>query len=221
MKGINILTIRNRGKAVKSNKEKCGTSLYVCLQAIYTLAEIFSPIVPSSAAKLFKMLNAQPVGWNDCGNEVLKPGHQLNEAEILFKKIEDEVIDKEVNDLNENEVKPEVKHEKSEQITYDEFMKVQLKTAEVVEAEKIEKSEKLLRLKVKIGSEERQVIAGIAKHYQPEEIIGKKVVIVANLKPAKLMGQESQGMILAVESSDGTLKVVSVDDSVETGIRVK
>ncbi len=100
-------------------------------------------------------------------------------------------------------------------------MKVQLKTAEVVEAEKIEKSEKLLMLKVKIGSEERQVIAGIAKHYQPEEIKGKKVVIVANLKPAKLMGQESQVMILAVESSDGSLKVVSVDDSVETGIRVK
>ena len=112
----------------------------------------------------------------------------MNQSEILFPKIEDEKIEAEVNKLP----KPEVEKEKVELITYDDFMKVQLRTAEVIEAEKVPKSEKLLKLKVKLDSEERQVIAGIAKSYEPENLIGKKVVIVANLQPAKLMGLESK-----------------------------
>jgi methionyl-tRNA synthetase len=100
-------------------------------------------------------------------------------------------------------------------------MKIQLRTAEVIEAEKVPKSEKLLKLKVKLDNEERQVIAGIAKSYTPETIIGKKVVIVANLQPAKLMGLESEGMILAVETKDGTLEVLNVPESVNNGTRVK
>ena len=100
-------------------------------------------------------------------------------------------------------------------------MKIQLRTAEVIEAEKVPKSEKLLKLKIKLDNEERQVIAGIAKSYTPETIIGKKVVIVANLQPAKLMGLESKGMILAVETKDGTLQVLNVPESVNNGTRVK
>ena len=100
-------------------------------------------------------------------------------------------------------------------------MKIHLRVAEVIEAEKVPKSEKLLKLKVKLENEERQVIAGIAKSYQPENLIGKKVVIVANLQPAKLMGLESKGMILAVETKDGSLEVLNVPDSVNNGTRVK
>ena len=100
-------------------------------------------------------------------------------------------------------------------------MKVQLRVAEVIEAEKVPKSEKLLKLKVKLDNEERQVIAGIAKSYEPENLIGKKVVIVANLQPAKLMGLESKGMILAVETKDGSLQVLNVPESVNNGTRVK
>jgi methionyl-tRNA synthetase len=204
-------------KTVKSNKERCGTTLNICLQAIYTLAELFTPVLPFSVEKLFVMLNSKPVDWKDCGNCQLNEGHQLNKSEILFPKIEDEKIETQVNKLP----KPESEKEKIDLITYDHFMKVQLRTAEVIEAEKVVKSEKLLKLKVKLDSEERQVIAGIAKSYQPKDLIGKKVVIVANLQPAKLMGLESKGMILAVETKDGSLEVLNVPESVNNGTRVK
>lgn len=204
-------------KTVKSNKEKCSTTLYVCLQAIYTLAELMSPVVPFSSEKLFKMLNAKQTGWDICGEENLEVGHQLNKAEIIFPKIEDDIIEAQTAKLE----KPEVKPKDSEQIAYDEFIKIQLKIAQVLSAENIKKSEKLFKLKVKLENEERQIIAGIAKSYKPEDLINKKVVIVANLKPAKIMGQESQGMILAVEDEKGNLNVLSVDDSVKAGTRVK
>jgi methionyl-tRNA synthetase len=204
-------------KTVKSDKERCGTTLNVCLQTIYTLSELFSPILPFSTEKLFTMLNAKSVDWKNCGKPQLKEGHQLNESEILFPKIEDEKIEAQVNKLP----KPEVEKEKVDLITYDDFMKVQLRTAEVISVEKITKSEKLLKLKVKLDNEERQVIAGIAKSYIPENLIGKKVVIVANLQPAKLMGLESKGMILAVETKDGGLEVLNVPESVNNGTRVK
>ena len=204
-------------KTIKSDKEKCGTTLNICLQAIYTLAELFTPVLPFSTEKLFIMLNSKPVDWNDCGKSNLKEGHQLNQSEILFPKIEDEKIEAQINKLS----KSETETEKTAIVTYDDFMKIQLRTAEIIEAEKVSKSEKLLKLKVKLDSEERQVIAGIAKSYQPEDLIGKKVVIVANLQPAKLMGLESKGMILAVETSNGSLEVLNVPESVSNGTRVK
>ncbi len=204
-------------KTIKSDKQKCGTTLNVCLQTIYTLAELFYPVLPFSTEKLFKMLNSKPVDWNDCGKSNLKEGHQLNQPEILFPKIEDEKIEAQINKLP----KLESGQEKIALITYDDFMKVQLRTAEVIEAEKVPKSDKLLKLKIKLENEERQVIAGIAKSYQPENLIGKKVVIVSNLQPAKLMGLESKGMILAVETKDGSLEVLNVPESVSNGTRVK
>ncbi|MEO8230722.1 MAG: methionine--tRNA ligase [Ignavibacteriota bacterium] len=204
-------------KTIKSDKEKCGTTLNICLLAIYTLAELFSPVLPFSTEKLFKMLNSSSVNWNESGKPQLKEGHQLNQPEILFPKIEDEKIEAQINKLP----KPESEKEKIDLITYDDFMKIQLRTAEVIEAEKVVKSENLLKLKIKLDNEERQVIAGIAKSYQPEDLIGKKVVIVANLQPAKLMGLESKGMILAVETSDGSLEVLNVPQSVSNGTRVK
>lgn len=204
-------------KTVKSNKERCATTLNICLQAIYTLAELFYPVLPFSAEKMFNMLNIKAVDWKDCGKPQLRNGHKLNQAEILFPKIEDEKIEAQINKL----ANPERGKEYNEMISYDDFMKVQIRVAEVVAAEKVNKSEKLLKLKVKLDKEERQVIAGIAKNVAPETIIGKKVVIVANLQPAKLMGLESKGMILAVETEDGELQVLSVSDKVKNGTRVK
>lgn len=204
-------------KTVKSDKERCGTTLNICLQTIYTLAELFSPVLPFSTEKLFIMLNSKPVDWNDCGKPQLEGGHQLGKSEILFPKIEDEKIEVQINKLP----KVEAEKEKVELITYDDFMKIQLRTAEIIEAEKVPKSEKLLKLKVRLENEERQVVAGIAKSYKPEDLIGKKVVIVANLQPAKLMGLESKGMILAVETLDGGLQIVNVSEPVKNGTRVK
>ncbi|QQS36791.1 MAG: methionine--tRNA ligase [Ignavibacteriales bacterium] len=202
-------------KTVKSDKEKCGTTLNICLQAIYTLAELFSPVLPFTTEKLFKMLNAKSVDWIDSGKPQLKPGHQLNAAEILFPKIEDEKIETQMNNLSGNNQKQD------ELISYEDFMKIELKVAEVIEAEKLAKSEKLIKLKVRLDNEERQVVAGIAKSYKPEDLVGKKVVIVANLKAAKLMGTESHGMILAAETSGGTLEILSPGSNVSNGTRVK
>jgi methionyl-tRNA synthetase len=168
--------------------------------------------------KLFKMLNSKPVKWNDSGKPQLKAGHKLNQAEILFPKIEDEKIEAQINKLGNSKVE---ETKKDELISYDEFMRTQLKVAEVIEAEKVPKSEKLLKLKVRLDNEERQVVAGIAKSVAPETLIGKKVVIVANLQPAKLMGLESKGMILAVETESGELQVVTVSNNVKNGTRVK
>jgi len=162
------------------------------------------------------MLNAEPTTWEKCGNENLPAGHKLNKSEILFPQIEDKMIDEQIKKLGGGESQSE----KNNLISYDDFMKTELKVAEVIEAEKIKKSKKLLKLKVKLGDEVRQVVAGIALSYEPEEMIGKKVVIVANLQPAKLMGEESNGMILAVENEEGNLEVLTVSNSVKNGTRV-
>ncbi len=206
-------------KTLKSDKDRCATSLYVCLQAIYALAELTNPVIPFSSEKLFRMLKAEKTGWDNCGSEILKEGHKLNKPEIIFPKIEDEVIEKQMSELGKkNET---AAGEETEQISIDDFMKVRLEVAQIISAEYLEKSEKLLKLRVKLADNERQIIAGIAKSYKPEELVNKNVVIVSNLKPAKLMGQKSEGMILAVEDEEGKLNVLSVSGSVKPGTRVR
>ncbi|MBI9072482.1 MAG: methionine--tRNA ligase [Melioribacteraceae bacterium] len=206
--------------SIKQDKLRTATTINICLQTIYTLAEIMSPVIPESSTKIFNMLAARPVKWNDCGNANLKVGTQLNTSEILFTKIEDEAIDAQINKLGVVDGVVVEDAEDFKQIEFDDFVKIKLRVAEVLEAEKIKKSKKLLKLQVKIKGETRQVIAGIAEAYKPEDLIGKKVVMVANLKPAKLMGNESQGMILAVEGENG-LSVVEVDKSIKNGTEVR
>ena len=165
------------------------------------------------------MLNAKPVEWKESGKSFLKEGHQINSAEILFPKIEDEMIEEQISKLGNDEVK--IEKEEEELISYDDFMKTKLKVAEVLSAEKVAKSKKLMKLRVMLDDGERQLVAGIAEHYNPEDLVGKKVVVVANLQPAKLMGEESRGMILAVDKEPGGLQVLIVDNSVKNGTRVK
>lgn len=204
---------------VKQNKEKCGTTLNICLNCIYTLAELFEPVIPFSSGKIFKMLNASKSGWDQVGNLNLSAGHQLSQPEILFTKIEDKVIEMEISKLGI----PETSDKNSdEEITIDEFKRIKLRVAIIKNAERVPKSEKLLKLKIVVGNEERQLVAGIAKSYQPEELIGKKVLIVANLKPAKLFGLDSQGMILAVDTGEeGKVKIVEIDGSIAPGTLAK
>jgi len=205
--------------SVKKNKEKCGTTLNICLNCIYTLAELFEPVIPFSSEKIFKMLNASKSGWDQAGNLNLVAGHRLSQPEILFTKIEDNVIEKEISKLGIPEA-PEKKSD--EEITIDDFKRIKLRVALIKNAERVPKSEKLLKLKIEVGNEERQLVAGIAKSYQPEELIGRKVLIVANLKPAKLFGLDSQGMILAVDSGEeGKVKIVEIDGSIAPGTLAK
>lgn len=202
---------------VKNDKDKCGTTLNISLQTIFTLAEIFSPVIPFTTEKILKMLNAEKKNWNDLGVDNLTEGHKLNKAEILFTKIEDETIEQQRNKLGkvENE-----EAGKDELISIEDFMKVKLKVAEIVAAEKIKKSDKLLKLQLDIGDEKRQVVAGIAKDYEPEQLLNKKVIIVANLQPAKLMGIESQGMILAADNGK-KIQLIFVDDVVIPGAKIR
>ncbi|MGD8778420.1 MAG: methionine--tRNA ligase [Ignavibacteria bacterium] len=205
---------------IKNNKEQCGTTINICLQTIFTLAEVFEPVIPFTSKRIFNMLNAQQVKWDYAGDSNLPDGHQLNKAEILFSKIEDDIIEKQINKLGVLEEQPETKEE-VKLISYEDFTKVQLRVAEIIDAENIPKSNKLLKLQVKIGDEKRQVVAGIAKSYKPEEIIGKKIIIVFNLKPVKLFGVESQGMLLAVEDDSGNLNVLEIAGNVKSGTSVK
>jgi len=204
-------------KTVKSDKDRCAATLNICLNTIYTLAELLYPVIPFSSEKIFTMLNSAKTSWDKSAQEHSVPEkHQLNRTEIIFPKIEDEIIDKQINKLGVPEDVPA----EEEKISADDFYKIQLKTAKVIHAEKVPKSDKLLKLKIQIGNEERQIVAGIAGAYQPEQISGKTIVVVANLKPAKLMGLESNGMLLAAHTKEG-IKVLFLDDNVESGASIK
>ena len=205
-------------KTVKTDKQKGANTINICLQTIYTLAELFYPVIPFSAEKLFKMLNAEPTDWYDAGKGKLAVGTKLNKGEILFTKIDDKEIEAQTNKLKEPE---EEKEKFDEIITIDDFARVKLRSGKILEAEKIKKSEKLLKLQVRIKGETRQVVAGIGKFYSPEELVGKNIILVANLKPAKLFGIESQGMILAVEDEAGKLNVIDLPENVLPGTEVR
>lgn len=203
---------------IKNAKVECANTINICLQTIFTLAEIFSPVIPFSSEKVFAMLNSKPVGWNQCGKINLPDNHKLGKAEILFTKIDDEVIEQQINKLG---VTDEISKYDFPSITYDDFEKIDLRVAQIIYAERIKKSDKLLKLKVKTIGGERQIVAGIGKNYAPDDLINKKVVIVANLQPAKLMGQESNGMLLAGENKEGILKIIEVSSELNIGDKIK
>ena len=161
--------------------------------------------------------------WDSACELRIPDGHKLGKPQILFTKIEDGVIESEQGKVGV--IHPEAAHNKDvtakPTITIDDFKKIDLRIARVTQAESVPKSEKLLKLQVEVGSEKRQIVAGIAQHYKPEDLVGKSIVVVFNLQPAKLMGQESQGMLLAASSSDGRLVVVTPSGDIESGSVVK
>jgi len=211
-------------KTVKSDKERCGTTLNVCLQTIYTLAVVFEPLLPNSSREMLLLLSASTVPWDNAGEHQLADNLQLGEPKVLFTKIEDSVIEELLQQLGSSTEEVAVaipKPDDSPEIAYDDFAKVKLRVATILEAEAVPKSKKLIKLQVDLGYEKRQVVAGIGETYQPQELVGKKVTMVVNLKPAKLMGVESQGMILAVENGLGKLNLMEVDSAVLNGTQVR
>ncbi len=212
-------------RTIKENPKRASTTINLCLQTVRALAILFEPVLPFSARKIWEMLNLKDdivkAGWDSAYEFKLEAGHQLGEPKILFRKIEDSEIEEQITKLKiaSGEI-AEVKTEFKPEITIEDFEKIDLRVAEVVECERVKNSEKLLKLKVKIGTEERQIVAGIGKNYKPEELIGKRVIVVANLKPAKLMGIESQGMLLAAVKDD-KLSIITTLDEIESGTQVK
>lgn len=199
-------------KTLKSDPDKCAKTLYVCVQLIHSLAVLCAPVLPYTSEKIFNMLGIkQDTGianagltkenvWDKAAMPLLGSGIQTQAPELLFARIEDETVAAQVSKLGPKEQEKQAE----DLITIDDFAKVKLRTAKIIEAEKVKKSKKLIKLIVDLGDEQRQILAGIAEYYEPEYLIGKTIVVVANLQPAKLMGLESQGMMLAA-SKDGKL----------------
>lgn len=210
---------------IKTDPKRVDTILNIALQITASLAIVVEPVMPFTAQKLRKQLgisDSEVLNWEQAGKpDLLKAGHPISEATLLFEKIEDVVIEKQVQKLldakRQNELEgKEVAAVKSE-IQYDDFAKMDIRVATIIEAENVPKSKKLLKLKVDIGSEQRTVLSGISEHFKAEDIIGEKVLYLANLTPRKMMGMESHGMILMAEDKDGSLAFVRPGKDVWNG----
>lgn len=218
-------------KTSKSDPVRCATTINICTQVVRTLAILLSPVVPAACEQLWGMLGltgkAAGQSWDSAGSPALPVGHKLGTPAILVTKIEDEAIERELKRLGQGEEGAPVAEAKPAMdppkltITVDDFRKVDLRVARVLEAERVPKSDKLLKLQIEVGSDKRQIVAGIAQHYAPESLVGKSIIVVYNLQPAKLMGQESQGMLLAASDRTGKLVVLGPAGEIASGSTVK
>ena len=217
-------------KTSKSDPARCATTINVCTQVARTLAVLMCPFTPATSERLWGMLQlagtAASQSWDTAGTPMIPDGHVLGTPGILVTKIEDEVIAAELGKLDqpaEPAAAPALPAQEPPKptITFDDFKKVDLRVATIVAAERVTKSEKLLKLQVAIGAEQRQIVAGIAQHYAPEALVGKSIIVVYNLAPAKLMGQESQGMLLAASDASGKLAFVTPSGDIASGGIVK
>ncbi len=200
----------------KEDREICGNTLHVCLQITAALSVLFDPVLPNKMAELRSELNLSDAPeWAEVKGSLLESGAAINKGAILFEKIEDEEVEKQLNKLKERaQETDEVNYEPlKENMEFEDFMKMDLRAGKIVEAAAIEKADKLLKLTVDLGFEKRTIVSGISNDFDPDNIVGQKVCVVANLAPKKLMGVESNGMILMAEEEDGSLKFVATDAS--------
>ncbi len=213
-------------KVVKTDPERVKTVMNVCLQITANLTIMLQPFLPFSMDKLRGFINLEGLNWANLGRTDLLPaGHKVNPPELLFEKIEDATIEAQVQKLLDtkkaNEAANAVAKPSKENCTYDDFQKMDIRTGTIIEAEKVAKTKKLLKLKIDTGIDQRTVVSGIAEYYEPEQIIGQQVSILVNLEPRELRGILSQGMILMAEDADGSLKFVSPVQPVKNGSEVK
>ena len=212
-------------KVVKTDPERVKTIIYISLQLTANLAIAFEPFLPFSSKKLRGMLNMENFEWNQLGRtDLLAAGHQLGKPELLFEKIEDDVIEAQVQKLLDTKKANEEANYKAkpirENIAFEDFEKLDIRVGTVLECTKVPKADKLLCFKIADGLENRTIVSGIAKYYKPEDLVGKQVCFIANLPPRKLKGIESQGMILSAMDYDGSLSVATVERPVKPGSEV-
>ena len=210
----------------KTDMERVKTILYLSLQLVASLEIAFEPFLPFSSAHLREMLNITDTDWAQLGStELLKPGHQLGTPALLFEKIEDEAIEAQLKKLEDtkkaNEAANYVAAPIKENVDFDTFEKLDIRVGHIKDCQKVKKSKKLLQFTIDDGSGvDRTILSGIAAYYEPEQLIGKDVLFVANFAPRKMMGIESQGMILSAVNFDGTLNVTTVNGNVKPGSQV-
>ncbi|MEG0890433.1 MAG: methionine--tRNA ligase [Bacteroidales bacterium] len=229
--GNKYLTETEPWKIAKTDMERVATILNVSLQICANLSIAFEPFLPFSSKKLRDMLNITGVNWEEFGRaDILLNGHQLNAAQLLFAKVEDEAIEAQIAKLNATKAaneaavattaKSPVVVPQKEECTFDEFAKMDIRTATVLEAVKVPKTDKLLQLTIDTGIDKRTIVSGIAEHYTPQEMVGKQICILANLAPRKIKGIESKGMILMAKDESGNMKFVTPAQVVDNGAQI-
>ncbi len=207
-------------KLIKDDSDRVGTILNISLQIAANLNVLAGPFLPKTSKKLQSMLQLEQLQWQDAGSvELLTPGHQLSKAELLFEKIEDQVVDRQVQKLKASKIENTIMDisDAKASIAFDDFKKMDIRIGKIVEAEKVSKSKKLLKLLVDTGLDQRIIVSGIARHYSPEEAVGQQVTVLLNLAPRKIMGIESQGMILMAEHADGSFAFLQPDKDINPG----
>jgi methionyl-tRNA synthetase len=211
-------------KLIKTDEERVGTILNISLQIAAAIGTVATPFMPFTAENIREMFSLEEITWESAGNgELLRKGLSLKKAGLLFEKIEDNTIEDQINKLLATKQSMEKTSNitpQKEVMTYDDFMKMDLRVGEILTAEPVPKSNKLLKFTVDTGIDQRTIVSGIAKHFKPEEMIGKKVTVLANLAPRKIMGVESEGMLLFAENIDGSLKSVTPNGDAENGATI-
>ena len=211
-------------KLIKTDEVRVKTIMNLGLQIAANLSIVAEPFLPFTSEKLRSMLRVENKSWNAAGSiELLAAGHLTNEPSLLFEKIEDTIVEEQIEKLKtslESSKEPNTPMPQKEEIVFDDFTKMDIRVGTILEAEKIPKSKKLLKLLVDTGLDKRVVLSGIAEHYNAEEVIGRQVSILINLAPRKMMGHESHGMILMAEDANGKLAFIQPDKSVSNGGKV-
>jgi methionyl-tRNA synthetase len=213
-------------KVIKTDPERVKTIMNIALQITANLTIICEPFLPMSMDKLRKMINLAGLKWETAGKiDILLPGHVINKPGLLFEKIEDEEITKQIDRLLATKKANEESGSKTvpskDPVTFDDFSIIDIRTATILEAEKVPKTTKLLKLKIDTGLDVRTIVSGIAEYYEPASIIGRQISIIANLEPRKIKGIESKGMILMAEDKNGKLVMVSPTEKVSNGSMIK
>ena len=214
-------------KVVKTDPERVKTILNIALQITANTAIAIEPFMPFSAEKMLKMLAVDKFGWEQLGSmELLAAGHTIGDAELLFEKIEDDVIQAQLDKLEASrkaklaaEAAQNVTEQKAE-VTFDDFQKMDIRVSTILEAEKVAKTKKLLKLTIDTGIDKRTIVSGIAEYYTPEQLVGRQVLVLANLAPREIKGIESRGMILMAEDALGRLVLVQPEDKTMSGAMI-
>jgi len=213
-------------KIDRSDPERVKTIMNVALQITANLTIILEPFLPFSMSRLRKWINSETSSWDSAGrDDLLLPGHMINKPGLLFEKVENEEIERQISKLESTKKTNESASAKllpsKDPVSFDDFTKIDIRTATILEAEKVPKTTKLLKLKIDTGLDVRTIVSGIAEYYEPEAIIGRQISIVANLEPRKIKGIESKGMILMAEDWDGKLVMVTPADKISNGSAIK
>lgn len=200
--------------------------MYAAAQIAGMLAQMSEPFLPFTSEKMMKMMNLKPMSWQELetAEEIIPSGHQFNKPELIFSKIEDAAIEAQIQKLENTKISNQMTNPdavpQKETIEFDDFVKMDMRVGTILEAEKVEKADKLLKMKVDTGIDTRTIVSGIAEHFTPEELIGKQVTVLANLAPRKIRGVESQGMLLLTEDADGKLVFMTPETEAPNGATI-